>query len=262
MNRNPPQSSIRSEINAWFQSMPPCTRWMFAALAIISVGSWLWFWNWTKLDFDLLWELQLWRLITSLFFLPRGFDFIIFMYSFWRYSTQLEQEIFRGQIADYLYFYIFTLLVVMPAAYCYQYPILGRALVLSCISLWGIKYSEQPMRFYGMPFKAKYLAFLYIGWDLIINGRVPYDMIAGAAGAYLYNYLDTEYPLQHGGRRIIQTPQILKQMFPTRQQAGGQRIGRGVQMQPSRWTSGRDDDSSRGRTNRGEHNWGTGYRLG
>lgn len=62
---------------------------------------------------------------------------------------------------------------------------------------------------------------LYLPWAIIAQkfvmsgGDIPKSSIAGLLSAHLYYYLTTIYPSQ-GGRRFLQTPDFIKQLFVTR----------------------------------------------
>lgn len=53
-------------------------------------------------------SLQIWRLVTSLFFYPTGFHFLMNCFFLYNYSTRLEKDHYLGSPGDYLYLLIFN----------------------------------------------------------------------------------------------------------------------------------------------------------
>lgn len=49
---------------------------------------------------------QIWRLVTPFFLNRLGLAYAMNLYFIYRYSSQLENEVFLGRTADYLYFHI------------------------------------------------------------------------------------------------------------------------------------------------------------
>ncbi|KAI9311271.1 Der1-like family-domain-containing protein [Dichotomocladium elegans] len=103
----PPQ---RNEIVEWFQSIPPITKAIFTLSVVSTVAPALGLID--PYAIILSWKgvakFQLWRLVTSFFFNRLGLGFAMNLYFMYRYSIQLENEVFQGRTADYVYFYVVT----------------------------------------------------------------------------------------------------------------------------------------------------------
>lgn len=88
---------------------------------------------------------------------------------------------------------------------------------------------------FGLRFKSMYFPWVLIAFRILLGG-FPLSEICGALIGHLYFFLVDVYPATHNGRRIITTPQFLRDMFPA-PRAPGQTTGGGI-------------------------NWGRAYRLG
>lgn len=120
-----------SEFSTWYKQVPQFTRYwltatlgfsVLAKLGIIPAGllyldSTLVFqkfqviclsiirWFQVKI---LLYLFQIWRLLTSLFFYPTGFHFLMNCFFLYNYSSRLEKDHYLGSPGDYLYLLIFN----------------------------------------------------------------------------------------------------------------------------------------------------------
>ncbi|KAL1921176.1 uncharacterized protein VTP21DRAFT_10892 [Calcarisporiella thermophila] len=228
-----------SDIIRLWKSTPPVTRFVFTAICVTSFGAHLGprkmarHWH---LDFYRVFsKMEVWRLGTSLVVHRLGWGFIALLYRFYKFSSELELRTFNGRSADYIYFYMITSSIHWAAAYVFDLPILTRSLVMSAMALWSLRNPSTYISLMGVDFKAKYLPGLDIAIQFLISGAIPLDLMAGFASAYIYNWLEVEYPRRHRGRRPLRTPPILQRLFP------GESGGRGGWV----WST-----------------WGRGYRLG
>lgn len=178
------------------------------------------------------------------------------MYFLYRNSLQLENEVFQGQPADYMFFHLFTSCLQLAAASFFDMYVLSDGLLLSIAYLWSQHNRDVPVTFmFGIRFKAMYLPWAMIAADFLMSGNIPSASIAGMLSSHIYYYLTSIYPSQ-GGPRYLQTPQFLKRLFPPTQTrgggGGGVRGGFGQQTQEQPRTGGMFN----------RHTWGSGHRLG
>lgn len=259
----PPQTPpARNELVDWYQSLPPITKSIFVlsiattvapALGLVSPYSLIL--NWPAVS-----KLQLWRLVTTFFLNKFGLAFAMNVYFLYRYSLQLETEVFAGRTADYIYFFLVTGAAELVAAKFLDLIVLSDSFLLSIAYLWSRHNSEVPVSFmFGIRFKAQYLPWVLVGYDYLTTGVLPIPSFVGIAAAHIYYYLTTTYPSQ-GGRRYLATPAFLQRMFPPTVVRGGG----GFQMWPGRaYQQQQQQQQQSGPTNIfGGHRWGRGYRLG
>lgn len=78
------------------------------------------------------------------------------MYFLYRNSSQLENEIFQGQPADYMFFHLFTSGLQLAAASIFKMYVLSDGLLLSIAYLWAQHNRDTPVSFmFGIRFKVK-----------------------------------------------------------------------------------------------------------
>ncbi|KAI9253448.1 Derlin [Phascolomyces articulosus] len=152
--QTPPQA--RNELIEWYQSIPPITKAIFTlsiattvAPALGLVNPYQLILNWTAIS-----KLQLWRLITSFFLNKLDLGFAMNLYFSYRQSLQLENEVFVGRTADYLYFILVTSIMQLAAARYLELYVLSDGLIMSLTYLWSQHYGDVPMSFmFGIRFK-------------------------------------------------------------------------------------------------------------
>ena len=106
-------------VMAWYMEIPLISRLYLtgaflttAACAVDIISPFSLYFNW-----DLVFEGQVWRLITSyLFFGVFSVDFLFHMYFLVRYSRLLEEGDFRGRTANYVLMLIFGILCISVVA--------------------------------------------------------------------------------------------------------------------------------------------------
>ncbi|KAI9592167.1 Der1-like family-domain-containing protein [Syncephalis fuscata] len=224
-------------------------------------------------------QFQLWRLVTPFFYNKLGFNLLMNLYFIHQHSMELETVTFAGRPADYAFFLIFCGITSLTGAVLLDLVVLSDALVLAIIHYWSLRNSERVVSFmFGMRFKAKYLAAVLMGFELLTSGGLPITSLVGAASAQAYHYLMDILPAR-GGRRWLTTPALLQRWLPS---AGGPHrpdttTGTGTATTSGRYSATASTGFSTGRnttptstnaTQRGPssggqaHNWGRGQRLG
>ncbi|CDH57373.1 mgc82342 protein [Lichtheimia corymbifera JMRC:FSU:9682] len=255
--QTPPQ---RNEIVDWYQSIPPITKAIFTISVAATVAPALGLIEpyYLVLSWNALSKLQLWRLVTCFFVNRLGLAFAMNLFFMYRYSTQLETEVFGGRTADYIYYHLVTGVLQLAAARFLNLYVLSDGFLLSVAYLWSQHYREVPVTFmFGIQFKAKYLPWVLVAYDFLVSGAMPIPSLVGIGASHIYYYLTTTYPSQ-GGRRYLSTPTFLQRMFPPSVQQRGFTTGGGM------WP-GRQQQQQQTRQNTnlfGGHAWGRGQRLG
>jgi len=229
-----------NDLENWWNSLPHVTKWLFTASFGITVAANFGILNggWLILDFNLLYRnFEIWRLVTPFLFHGRlGFPFLIHMLFLVRYGASVERETFSNETADYLWMLIFGALVLLIPGYFVPLPVLGLGLIMMIIYYWSRKNPEIPMSFFfGLRFKALYFPWVLIAFRVLLGG-LPLSEIFGVLVGHLYFFLVDIYPFQ-GGRRLLVTPQFLKEWFPS-PNARVQRPGEGVRQTGYNWGRG------------------------
>lgn len=247
-----------AEIKEWFNNLPPMTRYWFGgsvALPILGrIG--LVSFSLCALTSQFVSKLHLWRPITAIFYYPispgTGFHYLTNLYFLYQYSLRLENEEFRGKPADYLFMLVFNWMTVSLMSFFMGIPLLMDSMVMAALYVWCQFNREVVVSFwFGTRFKAQFLPWILLAFNMILNGGGIFEIIGIIAG-HLYWFLKYVYP-EENGVSLIDTPQIFYKYLPNQRLTGG--INRFFAA--SRPSPG---DSSNSRP--AGHSWGTGHVLG
>ncbi|KAI8818926.1 Der1-like family-domain-containing protein [Fimicolochytrium jonesii] len=262
----PATPSPLDEATRWYNSLPPVTRFLITGTVLFSLAAGLGLCRPGQLVFDggfIVKRYQIWRLVTSFFWQPLGLNFLMQVYFLYRHSLELEQGLFVGRAGDYVFFMVFAFSIINVAAYVLDLVVLSEPLLLCVIYVWAMHHGEEMVSFlFGVRFKAMYLPWVLTLLDVLQGNPYPVAKLTGIAVGYLYYYLDQTYPLQNGGQRILVTPRILQEQFPSAAAAGGvggAPVGGGHRVVPGAG-AGPARTAGEGVTRR--HVWGSGQRLG
>jgi len=249
-----------SDIGDWYRNIPMMTKYWFTGsvalplvgkLGLVSAMSMI-------LDFhSFIYRFQIWRPITALFYFPlvpqTGFQFLMNLYFLYSYSTRLETGVFDGKPADYLFMLIFNWICLVIIGLLASIPLLMNPMVLSVLYVWCQFNKDQVVQFwFGTQFKAMYLPWVLLAFNVIVSGGGWYEFIGIVVG-HIYFYVMYKYPQDFGGRQFIQTPAFFYNYLPNRQ---GGVSGFGMAPPSNRRPAGGDA----GRQQR--HAWGQGNQLG
>eukprot|EP00803_Ostreobium_quekettii_P011107 evm.model.scf_344.4 EVM.evm.TU.scf_344.4 scf_344:45187-52607(-) len=160
-------------------------------------------------------KLEIWRLLTSfLYFGGLGLDFMFHMFFLLKYSKLLEEGSFRGRSADFLWMLIVGAAQLMLLAPFVNVQFLGFSLTYMMVYVWSRRHPYMQLSFLGLfTFSAPYLPWVLLGFSVMIGSSPVVDILGMIAG-HVYYFLEDVYP-QMSGRHILQTPGIVKALFPT-----------------------------------------------
>ncbi|KAI9342768.1 derlin-1-like protein [Zopfochytrium polystomum] len=280
----PPQRGPLDELTDWFSSIPPVTRALFTTSLGISIAAGVGIISPSYLY--LAWPLvyrkfEIWRLITSFFWMPVGFPYLTTLYFLYNYSWQLETTLFSNRRSDYVFYLIFTFIAILPPAIILKRFILLETLVVALLYVWAManKHTEVSF-FFGLRFKAMYLPWVWLVFDFLSGSTDPTGKLIGIAVGHLYYFLDKIYPEQNGGRKLLVTPQFLVNYFQDAPGGGpggagggfggaGRAAGGGGRPAPtggSGYTAFRprptaEQELQEGTRQRAGYAWGRGHRL-
>lgn len=242
--------NVDINVMAWYMEIPLISRLYLtgaflttAACAVDIISPFSLYFNW-----DLVFEGQVWRLITSyLFFGVFSVDFLFHMYflvshsirdtknyfpirffnylnvlvwSFFkknrkvRYSRLLEEGDFRGRTANYVLMLMFGILCISVVAIYTHVHFLGSALTFMMVYVWGRRNEDVRMSFLGFfTFNAPYLPWVMLGFSILLGNGITMDLIGIVVG-HTYYFLEFVYPIVadiRGWRvkRILEPPTAL-----------------------------------------------------
>ncbi|KAI4469018.1 der1-like protein derlin [Holotrichia oblita] len=248
-----------SDLGDWYRSVPFFTRyWLSLTVGFTLLGR---FGLVNPINLILLYEpikrFQLWRLVTCVFYYPlspaHGFQFLLNLYFLYNYSRRLETGHYGGKPADYFTLLVFNWLCAVIIGLILNFSILLEIMVLSVLYVWCQLNKDVIVSFwFGTRFKAMYLPWVFLGFNMILSGGGITELIGILIG-HLYVFLMFQYPQELGGRVLLTTPAIFKEWFPDTV-GGVHTFGAPPQRPPQ--------PRNRGRGMFGGHNWGTGHVLG
>jgi len=211
-----------NDFAVWYRSVPQISRYWFTATVVLPLLGRLGLFSpyWMVLEYTLfVKKFQIWRPLTALFYYPispsTGFHYLIMLYFLYSYSTRLESGIFDGRPADYLFMLIFNWICVVIIALFADIYVLLEPMVLSVLYIWCQCNKDTIVQFwFGTQFKAMYLPWVLVAFNMIIRGGGINELIGILVG-HLYFFLMFKYPQDFGGRSFLQTPSFLYNWFPT-----------------------------------------------
>ncbi|VBB28649.1 unnamed protein product [Acanthocheilonema viteae] len=247
-----------SEFSDWYFGVPEITRYWFTGSVVLPLlgrfglfSPYLMLLEW-NLFFH---KFQIWRPVTALFYYPltpsSGFHWLLMLYFMYNYSRGIETGLFDGRPADYLSMLIFNWILCTIICLAAGVYFLLEPMVLSVLYIWCQMNRDQIVQFwFGTQFKAMYLPWILVGFNMILRGGGMNELIGILIG-HAYYFLMFKYPQDFGGRAFLRTPQILYRWFPNRTN-----VVHGFGQAPSYRRTNAGDGGA------GRHNWGQGHPLG
>ncbi|PAA72699.1 hypothetical protein BOX15_Mlig003689g1 [Macrostomum lignano] len=257
-----------NELAEWYWNVPRLSRYWFTGsvvlpllgrIGLLSPYSMILVWE------KLAYSFHIWRPITALLYYPispqTGFHYLINLYFLYSYSTALESGQFAGNPAEYAFLLLFCWICLVALGCAVGLYLLMDPMVLAVLYIWCQLNRDTIVQFwFGMQFKAMYLPWVLLAFNMIIQGG-GFTELLGILVGHLYFFLAFKYPQDLGGRQLIGAPEFLYRLLP--RQRGGV-SGFGVPPSNRRREDGTDgagDDERRG-------GWfqnrfpGAGHRLG
>lgn len=253
-----------AEIREWFNALPPITRYWFGGsvalpllgrLGVLPIQLCI-------LNSQFISNFHLWRPITALFFYPlngrTGFHFLTNLFFLYQYSIRLENEEFRGKPADYLFMLTFNWVTITIFSYLMSVPLLMDSMVMSALYVWCQFNKDVIVSFwFGTKFKAQYLPWILLGFNMILGGGGILEII-GIITGHLFYFLKFIYP-ETSGTSLLETPQIFYDYLPNVHLTGG--INRFFSSNRPASSPSSSSSTTRSRFG-GGHSWGAGNVLG
>eukprot|EP01012_Entosiphon_sulcatum_P035635 TRINITY_DN45258_c0_g1_i1.p1 TRINITY_DN45258_c0_g1~~TRINITY_DN45258_c0_g1_i1.p1 ORF type:complete len:215 (+),score=13.96 TRINITY_DN45258_c0_g1_i1:34-678(+) len=189
-----------STFGEWLQSLPPVTRLLLYAtvgstvivaanllppmLLILHPG----------LVFS---QMQLWRLITNLFWLgPVGFHLIYEMYILINYGAKVEREIFRGDTARFIWWLIIAAVLFDTFGLLLKMPLMSQSLVPMLLYQWCRTNPNVVIQFlFEVKIRSLYFPWVLMGFQMLLGSPIkPY--LVGCVVGHVYFYFTTIRPVE------------------------------------------------------------------
>ncbi|CAH8648901.1 unnamed protein product [Heterobilharzia americana] len=210
-----------NDLSEMFNSIPLVTRYWFSGTILFSLLGKLNIID--PMRMILLWDriysnFEIWRPVTGLLFYPvspsTGFHFLINLYFLYSYSSRLENGMFLGRTADYVFMFLFTWIALVIVSFLASFYVLLEPMVLTVLYIWSQLNRDVLVQFwFGMQFKAMYFPWVLVIFNLIVRGSAIMELVGIIVG-HLYYFFVFQYPQEYGGRAILKTPEFLYRLFP------------------------------------------------
>lgn len=215
-----------NELSDFFNGIPLVTRYWFSGTILLSLIGKFGIVDPGRLI--LLWDgeykYQLWRPLTALLFFPvnpsTGFHFLINLYFLYNYSSKLENGVFIGRRADYVFLITFCLIMTVLIGYFVPFYFLMEPMVLNIIYIWSQFNRDVIVQFwFGMQFKAMYFPWVLVIFNMIVRGGFLVELVGIIVG-HMYCFFAHQYPEQYGGPALLRTPNFFYKLFPNERMSG------------------------------------------
>jgi len=213
-------------IQQWWNSIPQITRYLFALSFGVTLAANFRFIQASTLVLNfqqVFYSFEIWRLVTCFFFHGKlGFPFLIHMLFLVRYGQSLEETVFNGRTADFVWFLLFGGFLLLIFSYFLHLEVLGMSFIMMILYVWSRKNPNLRMSFmFGLQFQSFYFAWVLVGFTVLMGGN-PIPELLGIVSGHVYYYLEDIYPqIVPGARRWLKTPQFLYDIFPPASNYGG-----------------------------------------
>ncbi|ODQ78959.1 hypothetical protein BABINDRAFT_167513 [Babjeviella inositovora NRRL Y-12698] len=213
---------MTNEIVRFVHSIPPVTQFLVLSTFTISLLNilniipsihFINYWPYT------IYKAQLWRPFTTFFIASlQPLQTMMDLYSLYSFSSNLESEIFQGDMdhwnADYIWFIVafnwLPILVVYQFSWFLKSPYLLTVLLSSLSYTWSRYNKTSVINFYFVPIRARNLPIAGMLAKFIINGTMSFmECLVGCAVGYGYSCISTKsagplyywlFPLKLAGR--------------------------------------------------------------
>lgn len=130
----------------------------------------------------------------------------------YRYSKNLEEDHYRGKTAEYVIFFLFSIILILIASTILSTIWTSFSFVQVIIYVWSRRNPNTLVSILGYVFRAPYIPYVFLGLDFFFNQSVM-DNFIGLLVGHCYYFLEDVFPRQDGGFKIINTPEILKKIL-------------------------------------------------
>jgi len=158
---------------------------------------------------------QVWRLFTNLFYFGEENIFVFFqMMMLYRCSKRLEEHTFRNKTADYLYFLIVGIVLMIGYGSFAGFPTHSRSFLTMLLYLWSRYNQNVVLLVFGfVPMKAPYITWFFVLFDILVGKSIAADILGIVLGHAFYFFHDIypKLPLSNG-KQFLKTPALFEKM--------------------------------------------------
>mmetsp|Transcript_11251 Transcript_11251/g.16269 ORF Transcript_11251/g.16269 Transcript_11251/m.16269 type:complete len:219 (-) Transcript_11251:685-1341(-) len=120
----------------------------------------------------------------------RLFELIFMTMTLFRQGAYLEQSIFSGDAAEYVFCLIFCGLIILVQDFFFPSFVLAKCLIMAILQIWVRHNPNQEVRVIFFTLRAFYLPFVILGADFVFSGgQLPFVTLKGLLAGHLYYFL-------------------------------------------------------------------------
>ena len=204
--------------NFFFQDSPKVTTFLTLTCLSISVLTWFEILSplYLYLNFELIFKkYQFWRLFTSFFYYGDiGLSFIFHMILFFRNSKFLENSVFKGNAADYIFFLLFSITYILIISFFVGFIFPASSLSFAMTYYWGRKSKNVVVQFMGIfNLRAPYLPWFYLIFSFLLDSDFKYDLVGMIVGHFFFFFKDIFPRIKKlNNYQIMKTPNFIKKI--------------------------------------------------
>jgi len=205
-------------LEAWYMDIPVVTRSYLTAAFLTTAACLLEFiypldiyYNYVMIFKEGEW----WRLATNfMYFGSDGLDFLFHMFFLSRYCRLLEEGLFRGRPADFVWMLLLGASLMTCAAPFVNIQFMGSALAFMMVYVWARQRdnADISMRFLGLfEFTAPYLPWVLLIFSMLLGSSPTIDLLGICVG-HVYYFFTQVYPIITG-RSLLKTPLVFTRLI-------------------------------------------------
>ncbi|KAL2912228.1 hypothetical protein HK105_208296 [Polyrhizophydium stewartii] len=255
VNRPPP--GPLDEAKRFVYSVPPVTRYLVFGSLALSLATQVGMISPRQLLLvygRVVGRFEIWRLFTA-HMLSTGTNILWHTYMLYMNSRSLEETYYVGRRADYLFFVLLMMGSLDVIGIYMGFPYLTESFGMAITFMYSMAKADEVVNFmFGMQFKAMYLPWVLIAFNVVMGGGYFMSLLGIAVG-YAYYFLEVTYPQRNNGRKILVTPAFVANLVGPEDNVHGT-------FGPIPTAARSGGNAQRAAAAAGRHNWGAGHRLG
>mmetsp|Transcript_22872 Transcript_22872/g.91530 ORF Transcript_22872/g.91530 Transcript_22872/m.91530 type:complete len:263 (-) Transcript_22872:188-976(-) len=150
----------------------------------------------------------------------RVFELIFMVMTLFRQGAYLEQSIFSGDPAEFVFCLIFCGLMILVQDFFFQSYVLAKCLIMAILQIWVRHNPTQEVRVIFITLRAFYLPLVMLGADFVFSGgKFPFLTLKGLLAGHMYYFLTEvtkQFCLAHDSVSAVTLPQSYLEPFVSR----------------------------------------------
>ena len=201
--------------NFFFQEAPKVTKFLTLSTIAISLLSWFEIISpiGLYLNFNLIVKkFQIWRLFTNfMYFGEFSLSFFFHAIIYFRNSKLLEKNVFKGNVADYIFFLVFCMMILLFLSYFTGSLFLAQSLSFAMTYYWGRKSKLTQVELMGIfNIRAPYLPMVYLTISFLLDNNFVTDLLGLIAGHLFFYFRDILPRIKKfGNKSLLKTPDFI-----------------------------------------------------